>query len=406
MPEINKQQYRSIPFRTIFYMSWKNLGSKKLRSFLTLAGMVIGVSAIYFLISLGLGLRTIVTKDVLGNQSVQVVDVLSPNSKVLKLDSKVRERIKNLPHVQTTSVSFSFPGALRMNNSEIDGIVYGIEPSYQSLTSLSLIKGSLLKNTDSKAIVVSRAALRSMGINDDQSAIGQTIEIDVPLKNTGAGNKSYKNVYKITGIVDSSAGNEVFVLKEPFELAGVTFYSEMKVAADTKGYVPSVRSKIESLGFQTSSPLDTIDQINQIFKYFNLLLVGLGAIGMLIAILGMFNTLTISLLERTKEIGLMVALGARHKDMRRLFICEAIILSLIGGFIGILVASAIGRSVNMLINVLANRRGVVESFELFSSPFWLSVGTIGFMLLLGLIIVYFPAKRAERISPIDALRHE
>src|SRR3990167_1026708 len=99
------RQFRSIPWRTVLYMAWRNLSSKKLRTGLTITGMIIGVGAIYFLVSLGLGLRGIVTKEVLGNQSVQVIDVLTPNSKILKLNKDTAARVKNLPHVQAQSAS-------------------------------------------------------------------------------------------------------------------------------------------------------------------------------------------------------------------------------------------------------------------------------------------------------------
>jgi len=400
------KKFRSIPSRTILYMAWRNLSSKKLRTGLTIAGMVIGVGAIYFLLSLGLGLRSIVTKEVLGNQSVQVIDVLTPNSKILKLDKDTAERIKNLPHIQLQSVSFSFPSAFKLENSEIDGIVYGIDSSYEALTSLDVSAGRLLSAKDEKVAVVNRAVLRAIGISNDQTAIGKIVELEVPLKNSGASVDSFKGAFKIIGVVNSDAGSEVFIPKRPFESAGVPVYSQIRVLAEARGYVPDLRKQIESQGFQTSSPLDTIDQINQIFRYFNLMLVGLGAIGMLVAILGMFNTLTIALLERTKEIGLMVALGARNRDMRRLFVYEAILLSVIGTVVGIIMANVLGRFVNTLMNLMAHRRGVLRPFELFSSPAWLIITTILFMIIIGLVVVYYPARRAERINPIDALRRE
>ena len=401
-----QRRFRSIPARSLFYMAWRNLSSKKLRTGLTIAGMVIGVGAIFFLISLGLGLRNIVTKEVLGNQSVQVIDVLSANSKIIKLDKDVANKVKNLPHVQTQSVSFSFPGALKLENSEVDGIVYGIDSAYESLSAINLTTGRLISAKDEKVALVNRALLRSIGIGNDSSAIGKVIEIEVPLKNTGADSKTYSGAFKIIGVVDSDNGNEVFMPKQPFETAGVPAYSQIRILAEARGFVPDLRKQIESLGLQTSSPLDTIDQINQIFKYFNLMLVGLGAIGMLVAILGMFNTLTVALLERTKEIGLMVALGARNKDMRRLFVYEAILLSVIGSVVGISTAFLSGRGINLIMNSFANSRGVPHSFELFSTPLWLVVATITFMVIVGLSVVFYPARRAEHINPIEALRRE
>ena len=127
---------------------------------------------------------------------------------------------------------------------------------------------------------------------------------------------------------------------------------------------------------------------------------------MLIATTGMLNTLTVALLERTKEVGLMMALGARRRDMRRLFIVESLLLTIIGGTVGILLALILGFVVNMVSNSVALSRGVDESFSLFAVPWWLVVGTVVFMCLLGYLVSLLPAIRAGRIAPIDALRRE
>jgi ABC-type antimicrobial peptide transport system permease subunit len=127
---------------------------------------------------------------------------------------------------------------------------------------------------------------------------------------------------------------------------------------------------------------------------------------MVVAILGMFNTLTIALLERTKEIGLMIALGARRSDMRKLFIFEAILISFIGSVIGVTIAVIAGKLVNLYINIGAAQRGVADSFELFANPPWVIGSIILGTVIIGIVVVYIPARRAERINPIDALRRE
>src|SRR6185369_16117416 len=140
--------------------------------------------------------------------------------------------------------------------------------------------------------------------------------------------------------------------------------------------------------------------------FFNIVLAGFGAIGMIVAVLGIFNTLTISLLERTKEIGLMITLGGRNRDMRKLFIFEAVLLSFAGAVIGIICAIIFGQLINLGMNLVSQHRGVTERFQLFANPWWLILGLVTFMLLVGLIVVFIPARRAARINPIDALRRE
>ena len=199
---------------------------------------------------------------------------------------------------------------------------------------------------------------------------------------------------------------EAFISNTVFDIAGVPSYDQAKVVMNEVENVSDARRQIESLGFQTNSLSDTLGEIDNIFRFLNLILIGFGSIGMIVAVLGMFNTLTISLLERTKEIGLMMALGARRKDMRKLFVFEALLISLAGSLIGIVIAYIAGRIVNLVVNLNAQSRGVYDGIDLFSTPFWAVLAVIGGTMLVGLLVVYFPARRAERINPIDALRRE
>ena len=127
---------------------------------------------------------------------------------------------------------------------------------------------------------------------------------------------------------------------------------------------------------------------------------------MIIAILGMFNTLTISLLERTREISLMISLGARKQDVRRMFITEAMLLSLLGGIFGVLGAVTLGVIGNVFLTSYAQNNGVEGSVQAFLFSPELVFGTIILSALVGLAVVYFPARRAAQINPIDAVRKE
>jgi putative ABC transport system permease protein len=403
------QKPATVPMRVLTYMAWRNLMHKKLRAFLTVFGVVIGIGAIYFLLSFGIGLQRLVTSQVIGDQSLKSVEVTTPNSKIIKLDRPTYEKIRHLPHVVKVGASYSFAGSLKMSGSEVDSIVYGVDANYQELAHLSVSAGRQLAGADNRSVVANVAALQAMGIRPDEAAraLGKKVTINVPLQTSGTtGNTELSHEFRIVGILPSGAGSEVFVPNHVFELAGVQVYSQLKIEADTSASVSGLRQQIESMGFMTTSPADTVDQINEIFKFFNLILVGFGAIGMVVSVLGMFNTLTISLLERTREIGLMKALGGRNNDMRKLFVFEALLLSVLGAVVGIVLAAIIGGIINVIMNNFARGRGVSDRFNLFANPPELILGTITFMALVGLAVVYFPARRAERINPIDALRRE
>lgn len=402
-----KRRIVSIPFNVLLYMSWRNLTTKKLRSILTIAGVVIGIGAIFFLLSLGLGLRDLVKKEVIGNKSIRLIDVSSPNSRIVKLDENNMHKLRGLSQVEKIGISYSLAGNAKFDGSETDVIAYGIDMPYQELTDFQITNGRLINDSDTKAVFVNQAFADAVGVRDSNSLIKKSLELNIPIKsiNPETG-KDMNEVYEIVGIISSGSGSEIYLPASSLTQYGLTTYSQVKLIAKQSAQISDLRKQIESLGLETSSPIDTIDQINQIFKYFNLMLVGFGAIGMIVAILGMFNTLTISLLERTREIGLLVALGGRNKDMRMLFILEAMFISTIGSMIGIFAAVVTGKLVNLLMNNMAAGRGVTENFSIFSAPLWLILTMIGFMMSVGMLVVYLPARRAEKINPIEALRRE
>lgn len=394
--------------RVLAMIAYRNLLQKRLRTLLTIAGITIGIGSVYFLLSFGIGLQRLVASQVVGNQSIRTIDVKPINSSIVKLDDIAVQRIRGMPNIKEMGNVYYFPGSFKLNNSETDSIVYGIDNGFEQLTYLNLIRGELLGNADIKnPIVVNKAALEAVGLGKDPSiVIGKVIDVTVPLPKMQKETKVYQQSMQIVGVIDSGSGAEIFIPSTEFKQLGMPVLTQLKVGVDAVDNVSMARKQIEAIGFETSSPVDTLNEINKVFNYLNLILIGFGGIGMLIAVLGMFNTLTISLLERTKEIGLMVALGARSIDMKRLFIFEALFLSLAGAVLGIISAVGLGWVINLVMNIMAARRGVEDGFHLFAHPYQLVFSVIGFMLFVGLLVVVMPARRAQKISPIDALRRE
>ncbi|GEM_PF-231678 len=401
-----REKFTAVKVRILLHMALRNISTKKLRSFLTVSGVVIGIGSIFFLLSFGVGIQDLVTKQVIGDKSLKALEVNSPNSKILQLNDDAINRMRSYPHVEKVGLQYSFPGSIAFNGGGVDSVVYGINTDYQSTTSFNLREGRLLDERDPRAIMVNLSALKAIGIEDPKKAINQQINLAIPLQKVQANTKEIRDSFTIVGVFESGAGSEIFTIDEIFTTAGVPVYQQVKVVADETAAIPDLRKQIESNGFQTTSLVDTLEEINKIFKFFNVILISFGSIGMIVAVLGMFNTLTISLLERTKEIGLMMALGGRRSDMRKLFIFEALLISFAGAVIGIITAMAAGTAVNIYLNSGAKGRGVTQSFSVFAYPWWAVVGILAFTTLVGLLVVYFPARRAERINPIDALRRE
>ncbi len=401
---MSKSNPNVISFRVLMHIAWRNLLYKKLRAFLTVFGVVIGIGAIYFLLSFGIGLQHLVTSQVIGSKSVKSITVTTPNSRIIKLSQASFSKIKNLPHVVQIGASYSYAASLGSHGSVVDAIAYGESAAFEQLDNLNLSSGRLLRDTDTDSALINTTGLKAIGINDPKSAVGKQVSVHIPL--VDAAQKQINSTYTIVGVVNSTGSNELYLPNSTFSTAGVEAYGQIELEVDTAAHVAGLRAQIESLGLLTTSPIDTIGQIDQVFRFFNIILAGFGAIGMIVAVLGMFNTLTISLLERTKEIGLMITLGGRNKDMRKLFIFEAVLLSFAGAVIGIACAAIFGQLINFGLNIFSQHRGVAEHFQLFANPWWLVLGLIAFMLFVGLIVVFIPARRAARINPIDALRRE
>jgi len=401
----NKSQYKSIPISVTLYLAWKNITHKRLRSILTILGVAIGIGAVYFLLSFGFGLRNLVTEQVVGSQSIKAIDVSTVNSKIIQLNQENYKKMQGFNKVAKYGALLSAPGSIKINQSgETSVVVYAVDKGYVELSNHSIVAGAYSKPDDVDTAYINTATTKAAGIKDPKSVIGQKMNLVVPLQN--ASQPYLEKDFTIVGVIESGSGSEVYTSYNIFSGLEVNNYSQIKLVAQDRADVANLRKQVESMGFQTVSAIDTVDQIDKVFQIFNIVLGAFGAIGMVIAILGMFNTLTISLIERTKETGLMMALGSRKRDVSRLFIIEALMLSISGAIIGIISAITAELITNGVLNSYAHSRGVSESFNLFANPWWLQIAMIVFMLIIGLLVAILPAKRAERINPIDALRQE
>lgn len=386
----------------IIKMAVLSLRFKRFRSFLTILGVVIGIGSIFLLISFGLGLQQLVQNEIIGNQSINTVDITPANSTIIKLSPENLQQIKSIKNVEDVSGIYVLASQVTLDGSSVDLVSYGVDSLYLKLSNLNLQAGRSIDPTRSDELVINSSLLEAVGIKDFKSAVNKEIKVNF----SPEGERSVDKKMRIVGVIDSGAGSEIFVSQKVFQETNVTNFTQAKAIINDRSSISDVRRSIESLGYETTSPIDTLDQISEVFRFFNIFLIGFGSIGMVIAVLGMINTLTVSLLERTKEIALMLAIGARPKDVQRLFMAEAIIVSIVGGIFGMLLASGLGYTVNLVLNQFAKDRGVVDGFSVFSTSPLLIVGTLVFMIIVGIVVSFIPARRASRINPIKALRQE
>ncbi|MEA3356872.1 MAG: ABC transporter permease [Patescibacteria group bacterium] len=211
--------------------------------------------------------------------------------------------------------------------------------------------------------------------------------------------------FKIVGAVSDSKTPTFYVPFRDIQVEGIKSVSHLKVVVIDKKDVEDVRAIIEGLGFKTNSVADTVSGINNLFDSLRLALLVLGLVALGVASLGMFNTLTVSLMEKTREVGLLKTMGLKAGEIKVLFLAESIIMSISGGLAGLLLGFLIGKLLSVLISLLALSKGQ-GILDIAYIPFGLGVSLVLLSSIVGVATGWYPAKRATKISALNALRYE
>ena len=183
-------------------------------------------------------------------------------------------------------------------------------------------------------------------------------------------------------------------------------YDRAVVRVEDPVQLTQVRQKITDLGFSSFSIVDEIDQIRTVFLIIDSVLGLLGGISLLVASFGIANTMIMSILERTREIGIMKAIGAEDREIKLIFFVEAAVIGVVGGIVGVLVAWGIDGLANRLAYRFILKPQGASFIDFFSMPIYLSLGAILFALVVSILAALYPASRAARIDPVRALRHD
>jgi len=211
--------------------------------------------------------------------------------------------------------------------------------------------------------------------------------------------------YKIIGVTDDTDSAYFYIPFADIYKLSIKNFSQLKVVLSKKESLPGVRKEIETFGFRTASTVDTVSQIESLFANLRILLGLLGLVALGVASLGMFNTLTVSLLERTREIGGMKAMGMVSSEVQDLFLAEAMTMGLSSGIGGLILGISVGKLISFLISVFAITKGQGYLDLTYTPPIF-----IIFILLssfvVGALTGLYPAQRAKKISALNALRYE
>lgn len=179
-------------------------------------------------------------------------------------------------------------------------------------------------------------------------------------------------------------------------------YDQVIVSVDDIDNVEDVKSQISDMGYECYSESEWIKQAQQQMLIIEAVLGGIGAISLLVAAIGIANTMTMSIYERTKEIGVMKVLGCSLGNIRMMFLTEAAFIGFIGGVIGLIISYILSFVCNLFLPALVGYEGQNISVI----PFWLVLVAIAFSTLIGMLAGFFPAQRATKLSPLAAIRNE
>lgn len=393
----------------IFRMALGNLKRNKMRTVLTVSGVVVGIGAIVFLVSLGYGLQELMISKVAKLEALTVITVRPGNKDNTTITEDSIKKFKSYGEVTDVSPLLRSPAQIAEKNASSETVVYGIEPKYWELEDIKIDTGAKFSGPEAKEAIVSVASLKGLNLTNANDVVGKTlnfqvVQLDASGK-TKAGHENDVLALKVVGLTNDDKVKYAYVPLEIVKKVGVEEYGQVKIKVAGRNQVNSVRKAVESIGFQTSSVKDTVDQIDKAFVVIRGVLGGFGLIALFVAAIGIFNTMTISLLERTHEIGIMKAIGGRNRDVAQMFVAESAIIGLMGGFFGVLTGWLLGYGLNSLANFLAVSVGG-QANKYFYTPASFALTVVVFSFCVSTFAGIYPARRASKLNPLEALRYE
>jgi putative ABC transport system permease protein len=446
-------------FADAFRLALRNLAQAKLRTALTTLGVSIGIASLAGMVSLGVGLEDQVVGRLTRSGVFDTITVMSgrdlpgglatlagagrrgrggrgrgqSGSPGRDLDDAALAEFTAMPDVRDAYPNLRVPLELRHGDFSEFSVATGVPMSSRGEGAFqSIAFGDFFAADPSGQCLISL----DLGKRIDESAPGSLVGKDVILTYAGAPPfdglppvqiQRLQSTCRIAGIVEREQGpglGTVSAIMVPLDKAremtanvlagpqallrdpaakrsypGVTV--KVRRAQDTQ----DVEDRIKKLGFNAFSVNDALKGAKRAFILLDIVLSVIGSIALAVSSLGIVNTMVMSILERTREIGIMKAIGGSDTDVRRIFLIEASAIGVLGGIAGVALGWAVGRAVNFGANVYIERQGGTPG-NLFSLPLWLIAGALGFSVVVSLVAGSYPASRAARLDPIQALRHD
>lgn len=410
-------------FLDVIRISSRSFKNNRLRTVLTVTGISVGIGTIFFLVSLGYGFQKIILEKIANEDSLLSLDVTQQNE-AINLDKKSVEVLKGTEGVTAVYPLASQDAQINGNELKTYAKINIVNAKIFGLEGVTPKWGNLFGEGDVDKMVISSAALQLLAIKEEDYGnnkikvlIGEkspSLNNQTVLENSETPNKEdsknkevkyTEKIYDIAGVIDDSTKAYLYI--PDISVSNITFdsYEKLKVKVVSASKLEEIRGKIIEKGFFVSSVSETADQARQIFSIAQIVLVLFGVAALIVSAIGMFNTMTIALLERTQEIGIMKAIGASAYDVWRMFLAESMLIGFFGGVSGVLLGYVMSKILNFGINWLATMFGGAK-VDIFSIQPWFVLFIIVFSTSVGLITGFYPARRAAKLNALEALRYK
>ena len=453
----------------LFILVLSNLNRMRGRVVMTAMGVVIGTSAIVVLIALSTGLRqqtvdnfssfgtlnqiTVFSRSRFGGSSSE--DAVSLTPSVMTQLSQIEGVVAVTPYEQ-----FSGQTTLRLNRLQGFGSVYGIDPLVVPYMGFEVAEGNTLLsrstvivgalvgdgfsevdgNTQSASSQGGRGGqggppggggmMMGMFGGGDQpeeeeteettvDLYGQTLLLDMRRNDDGETDTRTVRL-RVGGVLEPTGGNQDYnIYMSMNDLESLMTWSDGKrpswkqdgytqllVIAEQDAQVTlDVTEEITNQGFNAMSTNSIVESLDSTFSLIQAVLGGIASIALLVAAIGIANTMVMAVLERTREIGLMKAIGARNRDILSVFITEATAIGLLGGVVGVSIGVVLAQIVDLFAANYLSSSGS-DASSVVAIPLWLPMFSIGFSMFIGMAAGIYPAFRAVQLDPVNALKHE
>ncbi|MCK5358161.1 MAG: ABC transporter permease [Elusimicrobiales bacterium] len=397
----------------ILRLSTRMFRTNRSRTFLTILGISVGIGTILFLVSLGYGIQQFILDRITTSDALLSLDISTGDLENIKLSDDSLLDIKGMIGVDKVSPLVTTQAQVSIDDISTELTANFADRDYFRLDGTIIKKGEFYEDedVDNKKIILSSSALQLFNVSDEEifnKKLNFVFFIDEDDNDKGSIARSFieaEGGFTVVGIIEEENSNYAFLPRSLGQELGFNKYSKIKVKVESEESLNITREAIIERGYIVSALSDIIEQANQVFKIVQIVLASFGVIALIVSAIGMFNTMTIALLERTQEIGVMKALGATSLDVWTLFLAESVIIGFIGGLGGIFIGMSGGEVFNYAINILASAMGG-EKVDLFATPWWFVFTIISFSTIVGLITGFYPARRAAKISAMEAVRYK